>query len=72
MKLHPFPYYFKKIALGIILLVIVFLVITRLYKLNLSPSTIKSIAKVSVTIAGYIFIKAKEKIEDELIPKAFI
>jgi hypothetical protein len=67
MKFNPIPNYFKKIALGIILLVIAFLIIVKLYNLNLSRTTIKSIAKVSIALAGFFFIIAKEKIEDEFI-----
>src|SRR5215218_7790189 len=59
--------YWKKIAGIILLLVIVFLVITIIYDLNISKSIIASIGKVSITLAGLIFIMARETIEDEYV-----
>lgn len=57
------PNYFKKIAIAIILLVIAFEIISKVYNLRFSAT----FAKVSIILAGYIFITAREKIEDEFI-----
>lgn len=59
--------YFKKIALIIILFVIAFTIITQISNINISRTFLKTFSKVSIIIAGYLFIIAKEKIEDEFI-----
>ncbi len=67
MRLEQLPLYFKKVALIIILLTIAFLIFTKTANLNISKVFIKTFTKVSIILAGYIFIISKEKIEDEFI-----
>jgi len=67
MQLEQLPHKFKKVALIIIFLTIGFLIFTKTSDLNLSKNFIKTFTKVSFILAGYIFIIAKEKTEDEFI-----
>ena len=66
MKLK-LPNYCKKIAGIILLLSISFLIISGIYDLNINESTLASFGKISITLAGLLFIMSREKIEDEYV-----
>ena|ERR1035437_3685094 len=59
--------YWKKIAGIIILLTIAFLIIVKVYNLNIDKITLASFGKISLSLAGLLFIMSREKIEDEYV-----
>jgi len=67
MKLQLLPNYFKKVALMIMVILVLFTAIVKLGHLNVSVSFCKSFARVSAILAGFLLIMAKEKIEDEYV-----
>lgn len=67
--LNLLPTIFKKVALGILLLTVLFMVLALLKTINMEGELAKSIAKTGFLISLLIFALTKNKVEDELTLK---
>jgi hypothetical protein len=63
------PNYFKKIAIGLLLLSIALIVVSKFQSLGFNIEMVKTIGRSGILISFLIFARTADKIEDELIYK---